>query len=148
MGPKPKPEIKSPYRKKTVNGRTVYEHHLVAEAVLGRPLRGTEMVHHIDGNGKNNARDNLVICPDDAYHRLIHTRQDALEATGNCEWRRCVFCGKWDAPENLRFNRPYKGHSSPRALHSSCYNTYKKNNKHKWASAKPGYKPNAPHSSL
>lgn len=141
MGPKPKENIKSPYRKKTVNGKTVYEHHLIAERVLGRKLKGDELVHHVDENGLNNSHDNLVICPDEEYHKLIHQRQRAFDATGHADWRTCCFCGKWDSPENLRFNKPYPGHTTPRAQHSSCYNEYKKKNKHKWLSAQPGYKP-------
>ena len=62
------------HHRKTANGY-ILEHLLVAERVLGRPLRGQECVHHIDGNGCNNQPSNLVICPDQDYHKLIHRMQ-------------------------------------------------------------------------
>lgn len=36
-------------------------HRVVAEKILGRPLRKGEIVHHIDGNHLNNAPDNLQV---------------------------------------------------------------------------------------
>ena len=44
------------------NGTYVREHRWIAEQVLGRPLRPKEMVHHIDGDKRNNSHDNLIIC--------------------------------------------------------------------------------------
>jgi hypothetical protein len=45
------------YRKR--NGR--HEHRVVAEQMLGRPLRRGEIVHHIDGNKHNNDPSNLQV---------------------------------------------------------------------------------------
>lgn len=55
------------------NGRKQYEHILIAERALGRKLRKNERVHHIDGNRKNNANSNLLICSH-AYHLALHAR--------------------------------------------------------------------------
>jgi hypothetical protein len=71
----------------TIGGRRRrYEHVLIAEATLGRPLRShgkghanNEVVHHIDGDKTNNARSNLLICTH-AYHVALHAR---LEASAN-----------------------------------------------------------------
>jgi hypothetical protein len=53
------------------------EHILIAEKVLGRPLKKGEMVHHIDGDGLNNSHSNLLIC-DKKYHMWIHHRMSYL----------------------------------------------------------------------
>ncbi len=76
-------------------------HRKVAEDALGKPLPDGAIVHHIDENKLNNAKDNLVICPDRAYHVLIHTRMDAISACGHADWRKCKFCKQYDSIENL-----------------------------------------------
>ncbi len=42
-----------------LNGR--HEHRAVAETILGRPLERGEIVHHKDGNKKNNDPNNLEV---------------------------------------------------------------------------------------
>lgn len=54
------------------NSGYVYEHILVAEQKLGRPLRKGEVVHHIDGNGLNNDPNNLLVLPSQSEHMKIH----------------------------------------------------------------------------
>lgn len=60
---------------------TVYEHVVVVEDAIGRFLPAGAEVHHVDGNGHNNAHRNLVVCQDKAYHKLLHVRQ-AVKAAG------------------------------------------------------------------
>lgn len=50
---------------------------------MGRPLKGKERVHHMDENPLNNKNNNLVICPDDKYHFLLHARQRIKDLGGN-----------------------------------------------------------------
>lgn len=48
-------------------------HRQIGEEALGRPLKSSEVVHHIDCNKQNNARSNLIICTQ-AYHAALHAR--------------------------------------------------------------------------
>ncbi len=103
-----------------VNGY-VHEHVLLVEEALGRFLpRGAE-VHHADENKANNARGNLVLCQDRAYHALLHQRQRALDACGDASAMRCVFCGGYDR-QSAMYVGPAKGRTRQRAYHRECAN--------------------------
>lgn len=103
----------------TQNGNRVYEHILVAENALGRPLPDKAQVHHVNGNPTDNRPTNLVICPDDAFHKLLHKRQRALDISGNADYRSCHFCHQYDHPNNLAFRG--EGHAS---FHRECERAY------------------------
>lgn len=67
----------------TVDGHQISEHVYVAEKALGRKLPKGAQVHHIDENKANNIGTNLVICPSQAYHMLIHKRMRDLNISFN-----------------------------------------------------------------
>ena len=94
-----------------------YQHVAIAEAVLGKPLPDGAEVHHVDSNRLNNANSNLVICPNRAYHLLLHKRTRALEACGNANWLKCWICGSYDEPRNL-----YQW--GGRGRHAECHSKY------------------------
>jgi HNH endonuclease len=49
------------YRLISVKGKRLVEHRYVASQMLGRPLTPDEIVHHKDGNRRNNSPDNLQV---------------------------------------------------------------------------------------
>ena len=57
-----------------VRGR--HEHRRVMEEILGRPLRFTDIVHHLDGNPQNNAKGNLLLT--DRQCHMIYHRKDMI----------------------------------------------------------------------
>jgi hypothetical protein len=102
------------YRLVHHEGKQRHEHIVVAERVLGKPLPPGAVVHHVDGDRLNNSPANLVICPDDAYHLLIHQRQRALDACGHANWIKCPYCKKHDDPKNLHISRNNRYHRACR----------------------------------
>lgn len=61
-----------------VNGRRQYEHILIAEKALGKPLPGGAVVHHANGKKSDNRPCNLVICPSTGYHSMLHKRMKQI----------------------------------------------------------------------
>lgn len=66
------------YRFTAANGKIVRIHRAIMEAHVGRPLHRTERVHHIDGNGENNAISNLHLFHCEACHQHHHRQGNPL----------------------------------------------------------------------
>jgi hypothetical protein len=97
------------------NGNDDRQHVMIAEKALGRKLPKGAVVHHVNGIRHDNRPENLVVCPDSAYHNLIHKRQRVYEACGHADWMKCRFCQKWDDTKNM-YVRP----SGWEAYHHRC----------------------------
>lgn len=110
------------YQYFSVNGKNVREHIQVAEKALGKKLPPKAVVHHVNENKLDNSNANLVICPNDKYHKLIHQRMKALAACGQADWRKCPYCHQYDNTENMR------GEKSGRFVHRKCSADSKKLN--------------------
>jgi hypothetical protein len=101
------------------------EHLLIAEKALGSPLPKGAQVHHVDENPLNNDPTNLVICPNQAYHSLLHQRQRAYDASGHADWLRCPYCKTHDDPNNLYVQ--VSGKNIGQSFHRACRNSYSRN---------------------
>ena len=101
------------------NGTQVLEHRKIAGDVFGKPLPPNTIVHHIDRNPANNEKSNLVICENDAYHKLLHYREAAYYSCGNANWLKCRFCKEYDDPDNL-----YVSPKQRKGNHRNCRNAY------------------------
>jgi hypothetical protein len=56
----------------------VMESRLVVERAIGRYLKPTEVVHHVNGVTGDNRNSNLVACQDQSYHIFLHWRAGGL----------------------------------------------------------------------
>lgn len=117
--------MNEPYKRIMIGNRRVVEHVAIVEGVLGYKLPDGVQVHHVDSDGKNNKHTNLVVCPDQSYHRLLHTRTQALEASGHPDWLQCRYCKQWDNPQNLTSFIP-KRYSGYRSHHRKCHSEAEK----------------------
>lgn len=61
----------------------VHTHRLVAEKMIGRKLRKGEVVHHMDGNKRNNNPSNLKVFANQAEHARWHKEHDRKEVMPN-----------------------------------------------------------------
>lgn len=79
------PKVKAKLREARLNtgqGKTYqkfhgrHEHRTVAEWILGRPLAHGEVVHHVDGDKRNNEPENLMVFSSQAEHAAWHKAHD------------------------------------------------------------------------
>lgn len=71
------------------NGK-VYEHVLVASRAMGKPLPKGAVVHHVNGLRWDNRPENLVVCQDESYHKLLHKRMRQLGRDVSGLWRKAL----------------------------------------------------------
>lgn len=111
--------IYSPDHPNAIKSGYVAKHILIVSKLLGRKVPNEVQIHHHDGDRSNNNPRNLVVCPDDSYHKLLHMRIRAKEVCGHAGWYKCRHCKKWDAPENLYVSPKWKY-----ANHRKCQAEY------------------------
>lgn len=111
--------IYKPEHPNSIN-KYIFEHILIAEAVLGKFLPKGTVIHHINNDGTDNRKSNLLICQNNSYHNLLHARMIAIRKCGHPSWRKCWLCKTYDSPNNLFFSK------SGVAAHRKCYNYYER----------------------
>ena len=97
------------------------EHIEIVEKVMGKALPKKAVIHHVDENCENNKNNNLVVCENQKYHFLLHTRTKALKSCGNVNWVKCKYCKKYDDP---RHNMNTTNGGSP--YHRECQNNLRR----------------------
>jgi hypothetical protein len=79
----------------------VYEHVLIAEEILDRPIKNGEVVHHLDSNRSNNSPDNLLVMSN-PMHTKLHNWMNKNNIIPSPEYQqrkdlgcvRCLACSK------------------------------------------------------
>lgn len=66
--------VKKDYVYLRKDGKDVLEHRAVMESELGRKLKSSEIVHHIDRNRFNNNSNNLHLFGSHREHKIYHHR--------------------------------------------------------------------------
>lgn len=85
----------------TGGGDYEYEHRVIVERALKRPLAPLERVGRIWPSRKYE-KGNTVVCPNEAYLKIIQRRARALKCSGDARKRLCCYCGTWDYPLAMR----------------------------------------------
>jgi hypothetical protein len=111
----------SGYRMHGVGGGMHMAHRLIVEKVLGKKLAPEVQIHHVNENRSDNRHENLVVCPNHAYHMLLHARARAYDACGHADWHQCKHCERWDEAVTIATFSKGKPH---RWFHPACQIVY------------------------
>lgn len=103
-----------------------YLHIQVVERAIGRALPIGAVVHHVDLDPSNNAPGNLVICPSQKYHFLLHRRQRAMDAGYPPHYLRCHACKQYGDPGEM-----YVYEKKGSAVHVACQKKINQNRRKK-----------------
>jgi len=78
--------MKYPYKRVYLNGKSIDEHRYIMQKLLGRELLRSEIVHHINGNKRDNRIENLQIMTSLEHNRLHKEKLPKIKV--------CIECGR------------------------------------------------------
>ncbi len=88
--------VKRGYKLVRVGGPQVPEHRLIAEGLIGRPLRSDEHVHHINRDTLDNRPENLQVLSV-SEHMSLHSKERGVGfGKDNPNYRHGRYCRKRD----------------------------------------------------
>ena len=103
--------MKNPYKRTTYKGKPIDEHRKVMEQYLGRKLESWEIVHHINGDKRDNKIENLQLMTQDEHNKL---HKEKLLKT-----KICIECGK-------EFEPPVKHRGRNKVCSKECWLSFMK----------------------
>lgn len=106
------------YRRMLIAGKQIDEHRLIMEQYLGRKLTRLEVVHHKDGNGRNNDIENLEVMSLSDHSRMhVKAIMTTAEATRRgLKGRTLSVCGKLSRNDILAIRQTLKSGISQRKI--------------------------------
>lgn len=94
----------------------VYEHLIVAEEILNRPLKEGEVVHHKNHKRNDNRKENIMVFISNADHSRFHKTGIAIVNDDGTYYspiqNKCMDCGKIINHKAKRCIECYKKHNS------------------------------------
>lgn len=109
-----------PDHKNAAKDGYIFEHRLIAEKIICKPLPEKVVIHH----HPSNPSAILVICQDNVYHLFLHQRINAYRNCGHVDWRKCKYCKQYDSVENLSISTGNGKWSN--VYHKKCENRRKR----------------------